>query len=57
MSHVKDISELFSGCKLLKSLPDISKWEKNNIINMDELFKDCQNLINIPDISIWISLI
>jgi len=28
------MSHIFSGCESLKSLPDISKWNTKNIINM-----------------------
>jgi len=37
----------------LLSLPDISKWKTNNIINMSYLFYDCQKLLSLPDISKW----
>ena len=44
---------MFSGCSSLKSLPDISKWETNNIKYMDDLFINCLSLEFLPDISKW----
>ena len=43
--------ELFSGCESLKSLPDISKWDTNNVINMSSMFYNCKSLLSLPDIS------
>ena len=37
----------------LKSLPDISKWNTNNITNMSYIFYDCSSLKSLPDISNW----
>ena len=44
---------LFYGCESLISLPDISKWEINNIINMSNIFVGCSSLKYLPDISKW----
>ena len=35
------------------SLPDISKWNTNNIINMSGIFNECSSLLYLPDISKW----
>ena len=44
---------MFSSCPLLKSLPDISKWNTGNLVKMSGLFaRDCE-LLEIPDISNW----
>ena len=48
-----DMDSLFSGCKSLISLPDISKWDTSNVINMNWLFSGCESLISLPDISKW----
>ena len=40
-------------CHSLVSLPDISKWNLSNVIDMSSLFYDCNSLISIPDISKW----
>ena len=34
-------------------MPDISKWNTNNIINMDFMFARCKSLLSLPDISKW----
>ena len=47
------MSFLFCSCESLLSLPDISKWDTSNIINMSFLFCDCNSLVSIPDISKW----
>ena len=44
------MSGLFSECSLLKSLPDISKWNVNNVTNMRGLFSECSLLKSLPDI-------
>ena len=53
MSKVKNINDLFYGCSSLKSLPDISKWNTQNIENTEGLFYECNNLMILPDISKW----
>ena len=47
------MNRLFLGCKKLKKLPDISKWNTSNIIEMKYLFGECSDLITLPDISKW----
>ena len=44
---------LFSGCSSLIKLPDISKWNTNNVNNIIVLFFGCSYLIELPDISKW----
>ena len=44
---------LFSECSLLSSLPDISKWNTNNLIKMKYLFNKSSLLKSLPDISNW----
>jgi len=44
---------MFYGCNSLISLPDISKWNVSNVINMEYLFGKCYSLINLPDLSKW----
>ena len=39
---------MFSGCSSLISLPDISKWNTNNVTNMSYMFCDCKEDLNIP---------
>ena len=40
-------------CSSLSSLPDISKWNTNNIIDMNYIFNGCSSLSSLPDISKW----
>ena len=44
---------MFYNCSSLLYLPDISKWDTSNIINMDYLFYYCSSLVKFPDISNW----
>ena len=37
----------------LSSLPDISKWNTNNIIDISYIFLGCKHLLSLPDISKW----
>ena len=37
----------------LIKLPDISKWNTNNINNMSCMFRECSSLSSLPDISKW----
>ena len=46
-----NMNHMFSGCSSLSSLPDISKWNINNITNMSYMFSGCESLSSIPDIS------
>ena len=39
---------MFDGCKSLSSLPDISKWDTNNVTNMSCMLVNCKLLKNIP---------
>ena len=45
--------DMFSDCSSLLSLPDISKWNTNNVKNMREMFSNCYSLSSLPDISKW----
>ena len=42
---------IFENCVSLSSLPDISKWNTNNVANMSNLFCYCVSLSSLPDIS------
>ena len=44
---------MFKDCSSLISLPDISKWVINIVINMKKMFAGCSSLISLPDISKW----
>ena len=43
------MSEMFSYCKSLNSLPDISKWDTNKVTNMSNMFYNCESLKSLPD--------
>ena len=38
IENVTNMSGMFSECKSLSSLPDISKWNTNNVTNMSYMF-------------------
>ena len=44
---------MFYGCKSLKSLPDISKWNTSNVTDMSRMFYCFSSLSSLPDISKW----
>jgi len=53
IDNITNMSYMFSCCKLLSSLPDISKWNTNNVTNMSYMFSNCRLLSLLPDISKW----
>ena len=50
---ITDMSYMFYNCVNLSSLPDISKWNTNNVTNMSDMFSNCSNLSYLPDIYKW----
>ena len=44
---------IFDDCSSLSSLPDISKWNTNNVTDMSWMFRNCSSLQSLPDISKW----
>jgi len=50
---MSDMSDMFYGCKSLKELSDISKWDTKNVINMSSMFSIFESLKELPDISKW----
>ena len=40
-------------CSLLEYIPDISKWNTMQLIDMKCLFFNCSSLTSLPDISNW----
>ena len=44
---------IFYNCSSLVILPDISKWNTSNFIEMIGLFFSCSSLVSLPDISKW----
>ena len=53
ISKVKSLCNIFSNCILLIELPDISKWNIINVIDMKQMLFLCKSLRQIPDISKW----
>ena len=51
---IKDMSHMFEGCLLLKSLSDISYWNTNNITDMSYMFKECLSSLLIFQIGLLI---
>ena len=47
------MDRIFFKCSSLLSLPDISKWNINNVQNIDGIFGGCNSLISLPNISNW----
>ena len=52
-SVLKNMSYMFSNCSSLISLPDISKWNTNNVKDMSYMFYYCSSLVSLPDVSEW----
>ena len=48
-----EANSMFHGCSSLKSVPDISNWNIDNLITIHSMFYNCTKLISIPDISKW----
>ena len=49
----EEMNSMFSECKSLISLPDLSKWNTSNVTDMKAMFWECNSLISLPDISKW----
>ena len=52
-NYYSNMSYMFNNCYLLSSLPDISKWNTNNVNDMSKMFSNCRSLSSLPDISKW----
>ena len=51
---ITNLKGMFCECtSLIESLPDISKWNNNNITDRSFLFAGCSSLKSLPDISKW----
>ena len=47
------MNELFSKCKNLDYLPDISKWDTSNVEKMRGLCNECRRIRHLPNLSFW----
>ena len=45
------MNSLFKGCSSLESLPDISKWNTGEVVDISSFFYNCSNVESLPDIS------
>ena len=52
INNITNMACMFRSCSSLSSLPDISKWNTSNVINMSSIFYFCYKL-PLPDISKW----
>ena len=48
--NYSNLKYLFYKCSSLSSLPDISKLNINNVIDMSFMFAGCSSLSSLPDI-------
>ena len=46
------MNSMFSGCKSLISLPDLSKWNTENIEEMNSVFSGCNKISKKPIINL-----
>ena len=53
LDNIIVVNSMFQSCSSLIALPDISKWNTNNLENMNKIFYQCSSLISLPDISKW----
>ena len=51
--NIINMSHMFSGCKTLLSISNLSRWNISQINNLSYFFYDCQILEFLPDISNW----
>ena len=42
---------MFSRCSSLLYLPDISKWNTNNVNDISNIYSECLSLIYLPKIA------
>ena len=53
VSKITNMSNMFSGCSALCSLPDFDKIDTVNVSSMTNLFNGCSSLKSLSDISKW----
>ena len=47
------MSGMFTECSSLTFLPDVSKWNTNDVTEMSYMLFECSLLSSLPDISKW----
>ena len=53
IDKITDMSNMFSGCKSLVSLPNISKWDISKVTSLKEIFSGCESISLLDNISKW----
>ena len=53
INNITLMTEIFSGCNSVISLPDISNWDLSNVKSMNGIYFQCESLISLPDLSKW----
>ena len=53
IDKISNMSYMFYRCSSLSSLPDISKWNTNNVTEMSFIFDGCSSLSSLSDILKW----
>ena len=51
--NIKDMGELFCGCKKLTDIKGISKWNTENVENMGAIFSYCEKLSSLKGLQNW----
>lgn len=53
VSHFSDMSGMFSNCKQLRSIGNVSSWVTANVKNFSNMFSRCLNLQKVPGVGDW----
>ena len=51
--YVTNMSELFSQCSSLSSIPNIGNWNIKKVTFMTRMFSECSSLSTLSDIDKW----
>ena len=53
LGSVTDMSGMFTGCGLLKSLSNLKEWNVSSVENMSNMFSSCTGLTSLSDLEKW----
>ena len=53
LKNITNMSNIFNGCSLLVSMPDIKKMNMKNVTDISCAFSGCSSIEIMPDISDW----
>lgn len=56
VSNITNMTNLFNGCKYLRSLGNLSKWNVSNVKNFINMFNECHDLRSVGNLSKWKTL-